>query len=63
MATFHMKAFGNRKYKCDSLVSFFFFFIVNYDEGIARESFSFKIILYFSSIVERFYDFYLMWSS
>jgi hypothetical protein len=50
MATFHMKSFRNiKKYRCDSLVSFFFYyfylFIVNYDERIARESFSFKIIL------------------
>jgi hypothetical protein len=33
----------HRKYRCDFLVSFLF--IVNYDEGIARELFSFKIIL------------------
>ena len=33
----------HRKYRCDSLVSFFLIIcIVNYDEGIARESFSFK---------------------
>ena len=30
----------HRKYRCDSLVSFIIF-IVNYDEGIARESFPF----------------------
>ena len=35
----------HRKYTCDSLV-FFFKFIMNYDEGIAHESFSFKIILH-----------------
>jgi hypothetical protein len=35
----------HRKYRCDSSVSFFYLFIVNYDEGIGRESFSFKINL------------------
>jgi hypothetical protein len=37
----------NRKYRCDSLCGVFFFllFTVNRDEGIARKSFSFKIIL------------------
>jgi len=35
----------HRKYRCYSLVSFFILFIENYDEGIAGESFSFKIIL------------------
>jgi hypothetical protein len=34
----------HRKYRCHSLV-LFILFIMNYDEGIARESFSFKIIL------------------
>ena len=34
----------HRKYRCDSLVSFFLF-IVNYDKGITHESFSFKIVL------------------
>ena len=36
----------HKKYRCDSSVSFFYLFIVNYDEGIARESFSFKINLH-----------------
>ena len=34
----------HRKYRCDSLVSFILF-IVNYDDGIARESFPFQVIL------------------
>ena len=35
----------NRKYRCDSLCGGFFLFTVNREEGIARKSFSFKIIL------------------